>query len=420
MLVFEAKLKGKAQQYKLIMEAIRTGQFIRNACLKYWMESNKENKIDRFSLNKYTKVLADNPEFPWVSNLNSMARQAQAERAWLAIKRFFDNCKAKIPGKKGYPRFKKHSRSVEYKTSGWKLSDDRNYLTLTDGFGIGRLKLIGTRDLNFYNLKQIKRIRLVKRADGYYVQFCIDVERNEKQGFSGKQIGVDLGLAHFYTDSKGEKVENPRHLRSSEKRLKRLQRRMSRRYRNLGKGKKGSMITKTNQDQSKRFHKARERVARMHLKVSRQRRDFTVKLARCVIQSNDLVAYEDLKVRNMVRNRKLAKSISDAGWSQFREWLEYFAKVFGKLVIAVPPHYTSQNCSGCGEVVKKSLSVRTHECPACEIILDRDENAAINILLKALEMLDVNPSTVGHTGTNAQGQNHLCLISESLLGKWTG
>ena len=117
MLVFEFKLKVNSIQKQLICDAIRTSQFIRNSCLRYWMDSKQEDKINRFALNKYTKVLADNPDCPWANKLNSMARQAAAERAWFAISRFFDNCKKKIPGKKGYPRFKKNTRSVEYKTS---------------------------------------------------------------------------------------------------------------------------------------------------------------------------------------------------------------------------------------------------------------------------------------------------------------
>ncbi len=156
MLVFEYKLKISSIQKELIKDAIRTSQFIRNSCLRYWMDGKKEvlkdtashNKINRFALNKYTKVLADNPDFPWAKKLNSMARQAAAEQTWFAIFRFFDNCKKGVKGKKGYPRFKKNSRSVEYKTTGWSLSKDRKYLTMTDKFGIGRMKLIGSRDLH--------------------------------------------------------------------------------------------------------------------------------------------------------------------------------------------------------------------------------------------------------------------------------
>uniref|UniRef100_A0A1D9G775 Cas12f1-like TNB domain-containing protein n=1 Tax=Moorena producens (strain JHB) TaxID=1454205 RepID=A0A1D9G775_MOOP1 len=113
--------------------------------------------------------------------------------------------------------------------------------------------------------------------------------------------------------------------------------------------------------------------------------------ARCVVQSNDLIAYEDLRVRNLVKNHCRGLSINDAGWYQFRKWLEHFGDKFGRITVAVNPAYTSQNCSDCGEVVKKSLSTRTHVCQ-CGCRLDRDHNAAINILRKAL-------STVGHTGT---------------------
>lgn len=123
----------------------------------------------------------------------------------------------------------------------------------------------------------------------------------------------------------------------------------------------------------------------------------------------------------MVRNRKLAKSISDASWSQFRSWLEYLARVFGRTVIAVPPQYTSQICSGCGEIVKKALSVRTHICK-CGTILDRDHNAALNILMKALKISEwqINLSTVGQTGIYAWGQTCLWLGEEILQVKQTG
>ena len=394
MLVFEAKLQGADEQYRALDQALRTARFVRNSCLRYWMENKG---VGRYDLNKYCKVLADNPDFPWVKKLNSMARQSMAERAWSAIAKFFDNCKKKVVGKKGYPRFKKHqtSASVEYKTSGWRLSDDRRSITFTDGFEAGTFKLWGTRDLHFYQIEQIKRVRVARRADGYYAQFCLDVERIELRQPTFKTIGLDVGLSHFYTDSDGQTVANPPHLRKSEKALKRLSRRMS-------KTKKGS----------NNRAKFRNKLARKHLKVSRQRKDFAVKTARCVVMSNDLVAYEDLKVRNMVRNRHLAKSISDAAWTQFRQWVEYFGKVFGVVTVAVSPHYTSQNCSRCSKQVKKALSVRTHVCTHCGYVQDRDWNAARNILEKGLR-------TVGHTGTsslelgNASGDIDLCIGVET-------
>jgi putative transposase len=166
MLVLEAKLKGKTEQYHLIDEAIRTALFVRNKALRYWMDNRGANKYD---LSAQCAVLAQ--EFDFAKKLNSQARQASAERAWSAISRFFDNRKNKVSGKKGYPKFKKRGHSVEYKQTGWKLSENRKYLTLTDGFKIGKLKLVGSRDLNFYQIEtfgersvesQIKRVRLVR------------------------------------------------------------------------------------------------------------------------------------------------------------------------------------------------------------------------------------------------------------------
>ncbi|MBD3558967.1 transposase, partial [Planktothrix sp. FACHB-1355] len=218
------------------------------------------------------------------------ACQAAIERAYSSIARFYDNCKKGIPGNIGYPKFKKNNRSVEYKTSGWKLSSSRKQITFTDKKGIGKLKLKGKWDLNFYQIEQIKRVR-------------------------------------------------------------------------------GSTNRK----------KAINKLGRVHLKISRQRQEHVKRVARCVIQSSNLVAYEDLRVKNLVKNHCLAKSINDAGWYEFRKWLEYFGLKFGRITVAVNPAYTSQECSNCGATVKKSLSTRTHSCK-CGFVLDRDWNAAINIL----------------------------------------
>ena len=244
-------------------------------------------------------------------------------------------------------------------------------------------------------MSQIKRVRLIRRADGYYAQFCIDEERLEDCTSTGQVIGLDVGLESFFTDSNGQKVENPRFLRKSERKLKKLQRRLSR--------------TKVGSSSRK---KAQNQLARKHLKLSRQRKDFAVKQARCVSISNDIVVIENLNVKGLLKNHKLAKSISDASWSIFRQWLEYFSKVFDKKLIVINPAYTSQDCSSCGERVKKALSERTHICK-CGCVLDRDENASLNILAKGL-------NTLGHKEINASGHNDLYLISESLLSKSSG
>jgi putative transposase len=172
---FEFKAKGKPSQYAAIDEAIRGGQFIRNKCLRLWLDLKGTTKMDLY---KHCKVLAH--EFPFANRLNSTARQAMSERAWASISRFYDNCRRKMPGKKGFPKFKHNARSVEYKQSGWKLSENQKQITFTDKIGIGKLKLKGTWDLHFYQIKQIKRVRLIRRADGYYVQFLINTDVTQR------------------------------------------------------------------------------------------------------------------------------------------------------------------------------------------------------------------------------------------------
>ena len=371
MLVLEFKVYAKPNQFQAIDDAIRICQFIRNKSIRLWMDGGAKSCFD---LNKHSAALAK--EFDFANKLGAMARQASAERAWAAISRFYDNVKKGIKGKKvGFPQFQKDCRSVEYKTNSWKLEGDRKSITFTDKCGIGRLKMKGTRDLNFYDVSQIKRVRLVRRADGYYAQFCVSVDRTEQIPVTGKTIGLDVGLKEFYTDSNGKMIPNPKFLRKGEVRLKRAQRLVSRK-------KKGGVNRR----------KARVVLGKRHLKISRQRKDHAIKLARCVITSNDVVVYEDLRVSNMVKNHCLAKSISDASWYQFRVFLEYFGKVFGRITIAVNPAYTSQECHSCGTIVKKSLSTRTHICK-CGCEMDRDHNAAINILNRGI-------STTGHVGTS--------------------
>ncbi|GCE09334.1 RNA-guided endonuclease InsQ/TnpB family protein [Dictyobacter aurantiacus] len=381
MLIYEYKLDGTKAQYAAIEDAIRITQFIRNTCIRQWMDGRG---VGRNDLQASCSPLAQ--EFPFASKLNSMARQAAADRAWSAISRFYDNCKQKKSGKKGYPRFQHDNRSVEYKTSGWKLNADGRHITFTDGCGIGCLRLVGTRAIETFPVKQIKRVRLIRRADGYFCQFAMQIDRVVEHEMTGAITGIDVGLKAYYTDANGTTVENPRHYRKAEKRLKRLQRRLS----------------KTTKGGKNRL-KARKTLAKAHLKVQRQREDFARKEANALVTSHDLIAFEDLKIANLVRNHHLAKSINDASWGRFLAWVQYYGALHTIPVIKVAPHFTSQNCSGCGTLVKKSLSVRTHVCPKCGLLIDRDENAARNILAKALAEREQREQdrTVGHTGTDA-------------------
>jgi putative transposase len=374
MLIYEYKLDGNKQQYAAIDEAIRVVQFIRNKCLCLWIDGRRINKND---LQCYCAVLAKGYSF--ANCLNSQARQTSADRAWAAISRFYENCRNHKPGKKGYPAFQRDNRSVEYKQTGWKLEPDGRHIIFTDGCGIGRLRLVGNpnQHIETFPIKHIKRVRILRRADGYYAQFGVQTERKCEHVETGSVVGIDMGLKVFYTDSDGNFVSNPRHYRKAETKLKRLHRRLSRKHK-----------------KSKNRKKARQRLAKASLKVQRQREDFARKTANALVSSHDLIAYEHLQIRNLVKNHKLAKSIHDAAWGQFLGWVKSYGIMHDVPIIAIPPQYTSQDCSGCGERVKKTLSTRTHVCPSCGLVMDRDENAARNILAKALE------GTLGHRETH--------------------
>ncbi len=227
-----------------------------------------------------------------------------------------------------------------------------------------------------------KTVTISKEADGWYASISCAEVPIEPMPLTGKETGIDVDLKVFLVTAGGEYVENPRHHRQAEKGLKKAQRCVSRR-------KKGS----------KRWWKAVRHCAKKYQKVKRQRRDFHHKTALSLVREYDVIYLEDLQIRNLSRrpapkpdgnggyehngaSRKagLNKSIQDAGWYAFRRILTCTAAWAGKRVEAIPPAFTTQDCSGCGERIYKSLSVRTHVCTTCGLVLDRDENAAQNIL----------------------------------------
>jgi putative transposase len=291
--------------------------------------------------------------------------QAVADRLDKALKRFL---RARQSGRKcGFPRFKSANRwhSVRLRQYGRDvfLDPETKRLKVPRKLG-GPIKVKQHRPLQ----GEPKTAHLVLRADGHwYVLVVCDLgERPEAK--EGEAIGLDVGLKSFVADSEGNTVENPRCYRRLKKRLRRTQRKACRR-------KKGS----------KRRRKAAREAAKLHLKVARQRKDFLHKLARRYVDRYAEIAIEDLNVSGMVKNPHLALSIHDAAWSSFVQMLESKAEEAGSRVSRISPRHTTQRCSrpGCGELVAKTLSVRTHACPSCGHVEDRDVNAARNILAEA-------------------------------------
>jgi putative transposase len=291
--------------------------------------------------------------------------QSLADRLDKALRRFFH--RKELGQKTGFPRFKSPNRwhSIQLRQYGFGrdvyLDPETGRLRVPKKLG-GLLKVKHHRPLE----RTPKTAHLVYRADGHwYVLIVCDLgEAPEKR--NGPAVGIDVGLKVFAADSEGHTVENPRPLKKATRKLRRTQRKLSR-------CKKGSQRRK----------KAARALAKEHLKVSRQRRDHAHKTARRYVDRYAVLTVEDLRVCNMVKNHYLARAISDAGWSQFVNILELKAEGAGVRVYKIPPHFTSQLCSECGEVVEKSLSVRTHFCPSCGYVADRDHNAARNILARA-------------------------------------
>lgn len=287
----------------------------------------------------------------------------------------------------GYPRFQGRNRYDSFSfpdISGWKLILDEKGKGKLALINIGKIKIKIHRPIE----GTIKTTTIKREGDEWYVVFTCEVEACKKLPYTDLAIGLDLGLLHFATDSYGQTIENPRYYRRAEQKLKNAQQSLARKKR-----------------RSNRRKKAVQKVARAHRKVRRQRQDFLHKESRILVDTFETIVFEDLTPSNMSKRPKpkqdetrkylpngaskkagLNKSINDAGWGMFVQYTQYKAESAGVVVLKVNPHNTSQICSGCGiKGPHKDLSERTHVCPSCGLVLDRDHNAALNILKRGLE-----------------------------------
>jgi len=352
---YKYKLKPTPEQERQLEEVLWRCRALYNTALEQRITAYRRSEVTLTCYQQQAELPDLKAALPEYAAIHSQVLQDVLARLDKTYQAFFRRLKAgQTPG---FPRFQGRNRyhSFTYKQYGNGARLDNGFLILSK---IGRIGVRWSRRLE----GTPKTVTLSREADGWYVCFTCAEVPTQPLPPTGRETGIDMGLKVFVITAEGHAVDNPRHHRKAEKRLKKAQRRVSRR-------KKGS----------ERRKKAVKLRARQQQQVQRQRADFHHKTANTLIRHFDTIYLEDLRVANMVRNRQLSKSISDAGWAAFRIILEAKAVYAGRQVVAVPPAYTSQDCSGCGEHVPKSLSTRTHVCTSCGLVLDRDENAARNI-----------------------------------------
>jgi putative transposase len=363
MITFKYRLHPSRSQRTKLMQTLELCRSVYNETLAI-RRSTWEQEHRTLSLYDTNKLLPTwKQEHPELKGVYSQVLQNVQARVDLAFKAFF--CRSKAGEKPGYPRFRGVGRydSFTFKQFGFELLGNGLFLSK-----IGVVKVVLHRPIK----GRIKTLTIRRDAVGnWYACFACEVQ-GEHLPMSDLAIGIDMGLESFATLSNGVKVENPRFFRLDEKELVKVQRKLS-------------QAEKGTPERSKR----RRAVQHIHRRITNRRNDFAHQLSRVWVDHFGIIAFEKLNGKNMLQNHYLAKSISDAAWNQLIQYTAYKAENAGRVVVLVDPRNTSKQCSGCGTLVEKSLTDRVHACPVCDLVMDRDENAANNILRLGLESLGV-------------------------------
>lgn len=356
---FKYRLEPNVSQARELEITLETHRRLYNEALsirKTTYETSKKSLKYTDQTAWFTSAKTSNP---WYTRLNAASAQATLRRLDKAFQAFFRRVKAKQTP--GYPRFKAQGRftSWTYPTrgDGNQIKKDRLYLQ-----HIGVIRVRWHRELQ----GKVKTVTISKEGDKWYVCFACEIADSAAQPSSNPPTGIDVGLESFLTTSDGTTVANPRLLKAQQRKLRLLQRALSRK-------KKGS----------KSRRKQRMRLAKAHAKVANARRDFHHKTANKLTTRYGAIAVESLNIKGMLKNRRLARAISDAAWGGFLNILQHKAESAGVKIVEVNARGTSQECSSCQTLVKKPLSCRQHICPACGYTAHRDLNAARNILARS-------------------------------------
>lgn len=368
---YKFRLYPNREQENLILRTLGCCRFVFNhylACRKDLYERSGETANYYVCANDLTG-LKQKEETAWLKEVDATALQSSLRDLDTAYQNFFR--RVKQGGKPGFPHFKsKHDHKQSYKSK----CVGTNIKVLEKAVQLPKLGTVKCR-ISKHVQGRILSATVSRSASGkYYVALCCRLDEDlPALPSTGAVVGLDVGIKSFAVSDAGTVYKNHKYLRKSEKKLARLQRQLSRKT-------KGS---------SNR-NKARVKVAKLHEHVANQRKDMLHKLSTELIRENDIICIEDLAPKNMVRNHKLAKSIVDVSWGEFRRQLAYKAEWYGKQLVAIDRFYpSSQTCSVCGEKWDgtKDLKIRKWQCPYCGTTLDRDTNAAINILNEGLRQL---------------------------------
>jgi len=374
------RLYPNKEQQNLINKTFGCCRLIYNKGLALRKDTYKAgNSIGYNETSAMLTQLKKHEDFKFLKEVDSISLQQSLRDLDSAYKNFFKkNAK--------YPRFKNKKNHQSYRTV-----NQNNGIRIVD-------KYIKLPKLGYVKFKQSMEVGNIKHAtiertttNKYFVVLTVEFEPEFKKT-TNNAIGIDVGIKHFYTDSNNNTVSNPKHLEKSIKQLTKAQRKLSRMIEShiIGYKTNRSPIYNKPLSECKNMQKQRIVIAKIHERIANQRNDFLQKESTKLIRENQTIVIEDLKIKNMVRNHHLAKSISDASWSKFFDMLEYKATWYGNNIIKVNTFYpSSQTCNSCGykNTKTKNLAIRSWKCPKCNTIHDRDVNAAKNILKQGIKQI---------------------------------
>ena len=370
---FKYRLFPTSSQRSVLDQQLDCCRFVYNKTLEVRRDSwqNEQVSLSRYDTNK---LLTDwKQEHGWLHQGHAQAMQDAQKRVDLAFRAFFR--RVKTGEKPGYPRFRSRDRydSFTYpqEKGNWRFLDN----------GRVRLSKIGDVKIRLHRplAGECKTLTVQRDAAGnWYACFSCVVEP-QPLPLTDKVVGVDMGLPHFATLSNGVSIDNPRFFRQDEKALAKAQRRLSKETKGTPQSRKRKRV-----------------INHIHQRIANRRRDFAHKESRKLVNEYQLVAFEKLDIIDMKdgSHRGLNKSIGDVAWNQFVQFTTSKAEEAGRSVVLVDPRNTTKACSGCGEIVPKSLSVRVHRCPQCGLVLHRDHNAALNILARGLSCISAGSPDV--------------------------